>query len=511
MNHHRQEYSPDSRLWLALRLPALPLNVLGLSATNEQPVVVIEKQHIVCASDAACKAGVKTGMNLTRAQLLSDCEAYLRDPDLETKALAALAQQLYQFTPHIETYICPFAPQAGLRLEISRCLALFAGVNALSARIFNYLRTTHYQFEYGLAHSAQGAWLLSFVPFAIAGNEDTDLFCARLKALPIQLLQDYPQAVEALEKTGFTTLGDIARQIDAQSLSSIRKRLWKPFAQYIQDIFGIEQNLQQKALFDKPLAVLQPITFFMESIDFDYPITLTEQLHFPIETLLQKLSDYLRKRQFECQHIEWTLLDIFRNSSVIDVHCDSGQSSWELLYDLTLIQLDNRDLPFEVDSIKLACRTTSPLQNSSLTLAFDSHRQSRNAGRSLAISLAKLKARLGDAAVCKLSYRDSLLPELSNALIPVNETCNQQLPDKHRKGLRPTWLLPSPIQIEERQNGLYWRGYLQILLGPDRIRSNWWQTPVARDYFLAKRNDNVRLWIYLDLLQKNWYVHGVFA
>jgi protein ImuB len=511
MASSRRYYRPGSRLWLALRFSQLPIEVLQLEDTDNKAVVITEKQRVIYANASASTAGVRYGADITTAQLLSNCETHERNRSKEAQALADLSAQLYQFTPYIETYICQHLPHAGLLLEISTCLKLFSGARALLSHIIDYLHNTPYTYEYGFAHTAKGAWLLSFQPTDISGEETKTLFCERLKKLPIQLLHDFPDTIDALKKTGFTTLGDITRQIDAQKISSIKKRFGIKFAQAICDIFLIEQDLQQSSLFDKPLTVYKPIEFFSENIQFDYPISQSDQLHHPIEYLLQNLSQHLRKRQLACQHVEWKLSDIYRNNFLLQVHSDSAESHWELLYDLTLIQLDNRELPFEVDSLTLNCRDARLSQNSSQSLTFDNTRKSRTGARSFAITIAKLKARLGDAAIYKLSYRDALLPEISNSAIALNEPCNQDLPDIHKKALRPNWLLPSVALIELRKQGLYWRGQLTLLAGPERIRGNWWNNPTARDYFIAQRHDNVRLWIFLDLHKKTWHVHGIFG
>lgn len=507
----RRYYRPDSRLWLALRFSNLPLEVLSLENANNKPLVITEKQRVVAMNDSAYTAGVRYGVDATRAQLFSNCEAHSRNRQKETDALNQLSAQLYRFTPYIETYYCEPISQAGLLLEISTCLKLFSGTRALASQIDNYLQTTPYSCEYGFAHTAKGAWLLSFQENEITGNENRDVFCERLKELPIQLLHDFPNVIDALKKTGFKTLNNITRQIDSQKITSIKKRFGSEFAKAICDIFAIEQDLQQHTLFDKPLTIYTPTEYFSEHIQFDYPISQSDQLHHPIEYLLQQLSQYLRKRQQACQHIEWTLSDIYRTIFTLPVHSDSAESHWELLYDLTLIQLDNRELPFEVDSLTLSCRDAQVVQNKSQALAFDHSRQSRTGARSFAITLAKLKARLGDAAIFKISYHDALLPEASNAAIPVNQRCNQQLPDIHKKAMRPSWLLPTPALIEQRKQGLYWRGQLTLLVGPERIRGNWWNNPTARDYFIAQRHDNVRLWIFLDLHKKTWHVQGIFG
>jgi len=58
---------------------------------------------------------------------------------------------------------------------------------------------------------------------------------------------------------------------------------------------------------------------------------------------------------------------------------------------------------------------------------------------------------------------------------------------------------------------LYWEGYISLLSKEERIESDWWSLPVNRDYFLAKRDDNLYLWVFMDRNKAKWYVQGVFA
>lgn len=499
-----------SRLWLALRLQKLTLEALNIDDDEQKPLVVTDKQRVIYLNNAAQKAGVMVGMDVTTAQLLSNCESYTRDRIAEKKVLNELSAQLYQFTPYLETYECEYQPYSGLLLEISSCLLLFEGMPNLVTAIFKSLNDMGYSFEYGLAHAAKAAWLLSFNDQNIIGNQNKDGFIEQLKLLPIHLLHDFPSTIDALQKTGFKTLGDIARQIDSQKITSIKKRFGEKFSEYLCDLFGVEQNLQQVSLFTKPLPNYKPAEFFSENIQFDYPITQNDHLYYPVESLLHNLSNYLRKHQLECQHIEWILSDIYRNKFSINVHSDTPESHWQLLYDLTLIQLDNRELPFEVDSLTLSCTRTQAVQNRTQLLSF-SQKKARGTTRNFTITMAKLKARLGEKAIYKLSYQDALLPEEIHSKIAINEVSNQQLPTVHKKSPRPAWLLSPPVFIEERKQSLYWRGKLTLLSGPERINANWWEKPTARDYFVAQRHDYLRLWIFFDLHQKTWHVHGIFA
>lgn len=503
--------SVSSQLWLAIRFFDLPLTALKIDDSVEKPIVVAEKKRVIFANVLADESGATLDMDITTAQLLSGCEVVERDESQEHLALHQLSEQLYQFSPYIDRYCSAVLAQSGLLLEISSCLKLFGGIKALTTKIFESLSQTPHAIEYGLGHSAKAAWYLSFGGYEIAGDETKRLFIERLNTLSIDLLFDYPKAVEALSKTGFKTFGDLATQIDGKSISSFKKRLGHAFTDALCEIYDIDQNFLQSSLFAKPREIYRPDEWFEEEIQFEYSVTIVDQLKTGIENLLQRLCDYLRKRQQQCQYVKWCISDIYRNKEFIDVNSDTPQSHWQLLYDLSLIQFDNKELPFEVDTIKLTCRHTMPLQHRSQLLDFDLNRRRKSSVQDFSVTIAKLKARLGDSQVYKIGYRDSRVPELTNVVVALAEKCNQEMPDIHLKSFRPTWFLSKPELIEERQNRLFWHGYLTLAVGPERMIGNWWNEPVARDYYLAKRHDNLPVWIFFDLYTKQWYVHGVFS
>lgn len=504
-SHHQTA----ARLWLALRLPDLPAHALGLAVDAPEPCVITAKRQLVWMNAAAEAAGIHLGMDATTAQLLSGCILHERDQRKEQQHLAALAESLYQFSPYIETCSRGQVPQSGLLLEISSCLLLFGGTRLLSSGIAQFIGQQNITLAMGLAHSKAAAWLLSFASYPISGDEGKIDFIARLKLLPISLLHDFPTQIDALEKTGFITLADIARHIEVQTISSFKKRFGHAFADYLCELFGIDQDFQQNSLFETPVKLFQPSEYFAEQLQFDYPLHQHDQLQVPMETLLQKLAEYLRKRQLQTQHIEWVLSDIYHNRDALQVYADSQQSHWQLLFDLSLIQLENRDLPFEVDTLSLNCRDTMPVQARSHTLDFDLGRKINR--QSFSITAAKLKARLGDASVYKLSYCDGYLPNETNQRILLTDQSQQDLPEVHQRAQRPHWLLDSPAPVEVRKQGLYWRGRITLIAGPERIQGNWWREPSARDYFIGLRHDQQRLWIFLDLHKQQWFVQGIFA
>ena len=79
---------------------------------------------------------------------------------------------------------------------------------------------------------------------------------------------------------------------------------------------------------------------------------------------------------------------------------------------------------------------------------------------------------------------------------------------------RPFWLLAEPLLLNVRNDRPIYHGPLQLLRGPERIESGWWdQLSIARDYFVAQDQQAVRYWIYRerDTELARWFLHGVFG
>jgi protein ImuB len=82
------------------------------------------------------------------------------------------------------------------------------------------------------------------------------------------------------------------------------------------------------------------------------------------------------------------------------------------------------------------------------------------------------------------------------------------------------WLLPQAQPLAERQLRPLLDGRpLQLLCGPERIESGWWDAALAeRDYFIAQTSDGALVWIYRARLplsasqpQPGWFLQGLFG
>ena len=51
-----------------------------------------------------------------------------------------------------------------------------------------------------------------------------------------------------------------------------------------------------------------------------------------------------------------------------------------------------------------------------------------------------------------------------------------------------------------------------IASGPERIETGWWSgEDVQRDYYVVHMSNGQDLWIFLDLRNANWYLHGFWS
>ncbi|HET8708286.1 MAG TPA: hypothetical protein VFM46_18410, partial [Pseudomonadales bacterium] len=74
------------------------------------------------------------------------------------------------------------------------------------------------------------------------------------------------------------------------------------------------------------------------------------------------------------------------------------------------------------------------------------------------------------------------------------------------------WLLAQPQPLLERDGKPVYFGVLQLLNGPERIETGWWDNqPINRDYFIARQAKGPLYWVFFERDEKRWYVHWLFA
>jgi protein ImuB len=134
----------------------------------------------------------------------------------------------------------------------------------------------------------------------------------------------------------------------------------------------------------------------------------------------------------------------------------------------------------------------------------------------------RLRARLGDPAVCRFSVLADHRPGRAWRLSPLGresccaaalpaprkaprKPCTEAMSSLPTASPRPLWLLRKAIPLRAQA--------LRILAGPERIESGWWDGDDQRhDYYVVQTPAGQRAWAYVATGETgNWMLQGWFA
>jgi protein ImuB len=473
-------------LWLCLRFDQLPLQCL--SRCEQQPVAVLAAQRVIRANDCATALGVRPGMGTATVRALAGEEPVRllgQDEQAEHRCLQQLCCWAYSITPTLCTW------QADcLQLEISGCLNLFRGLDALLLEVARGISSRGYRVRHGLAPTPKAAWLLSFADrhTAMAIQQPLE---ERLSPLPLNLLVQFTTTVDSLHRAGLHTVGDVL----ALPPAALGRRCGKEFTHFLQQLLGQREDLQVD---------FQPPATFNDEYWFGYEVKTNDELLPAVQRLLQSLCRFLRSTQLQTSEINWQLIGMDHKLQDMCVRSASSHSDWENWYQLSCMRFGQLQLANSVEGLALTCQQLCPGQQESIDL-FRPHNQREP----LAALLDRLRNRLGLQAIEKVGCRDEHLPEFA-ALVSSDHSG-----DEHRNGQhcaqRPFWLMPQPKVLRQQGKHLYWNSTLNLVYGPERIEDNWWQDAVSRDYYIASDGKGQHYWVFRDRLARQWYIHGVFA
>jgi protein ImuB len=516
-------------LWLALHLPELSLEAYCAtldSATALRPVALVAGHRVNAVNAAAAACGIRPGCQRATAQALSAqlllAEA---DPVRDAAALQAVAHAALAFTPAVTV------PDADtVLLEVQASLRLFGGAAALTQRLLQALAPLGHRLQWAAAPTALGAALLARwgLPAAQAlGPQATQLpaLQALLDRTPVQLLRPVaeaggPAVHEALQAMGLQTLGQLRRQP--------RSGLARRFGALLLDVLDRAYGLRPD-----PRPWLELPAVFETRLELQARADNTGQLLHAAAVLLARLVAWAQARQARVAAFTLLMQHEPRHRGdappATELHLALAEPALDATHLQRLLRerLAQLQLPAPTLELCLHCHhlVQAPPPQAELFPGGSS------AGEGLTRLLETLRARLGDTQVLGLQPVADHRPERASQLLPLRalpaaataDAAAQAAAEALRQPAhlplhRPAWLLPEPQALAERDALPLLDGRpLQLLSGPDRIETGWWDThPVARDYFIAQAADGSLVWIWRARLpappgQASWFLHGRFA
>ena len=384
----------------------------------------------------------------------------LHFPCLPPDALAPIAAWSCQFTPRVS-----LEPPCELLLEVQGSLRLFGGFEILQRRLEAGLGELGFPFRLARAQTARAALWLS------RGSGEA------LEALPVGVARFDG---EFLRSIGVVTIGGL--------LGLPRDGLGRRCGAQV-----LEELDQALGAAPEPRRFFAPPPRFEARLELPGEVSHAEGLLFSARRLLAQLEGLLAARH---EGIRGFLLRLIHEDGCTDVEIGLASITRhaERMAKVLRERLSTMTLTAPVETIRLEAGDFAPLIGASGGLFGDAAGEAE----SWAQLLERLRARLGHDAVHGLATQPDHRPEHAWRRVEPGEWYPREW---REPGPRPLWLLEARPLHE---------GEFELLVGPERIESGWWDGDDARrDYFVARLPDASLAWVYRE--DEQWHLHGLFA
>ena len=505
-------------LWLALHLPLLPLEAFcaTLSAADAaRPVALVADHRVVQVNAAAAERGLKPGIKrATALALAADLLIADGQPQREAAALLAVAHAALAFTP----LVCLHGAQTVL-LDVQSSLRLFGGLPALQQRLQAALLPLGHRVQMAASPTALGAALLAqWHPSGqgdlVQGRHATALpnLQTLLLQAPVHLLGPGRAHWEALLGMGLQTLADL----QALPRTGLARRFGEDLLDELDRALGRQPDPR------RPLVL--PAVFDSRLELFARADTTDQVLH-GASVLLARLVAWAQARHARVAAYTLRLLHEKARQTVTaptELRIELAEPSLDAAHLRGLLRERLGRLELIAPTLDLQLHCSQLVAGHAPNGELFPTRSSQAEG--LTRLLERLRARLGDEQVLRLEAVADHRPEHASRTVPARGECTMAA-NAPAPGInpllplhQPVWLLPEPLALAERDDLPLLQGRpLQLLSGPERIESGWWDgDAVARDYYIPQVQDGALVWVYRGRLpgqpgEVTWHLQGLFG
>ena len=491
-------------LWVALELPALPLQIVERAGISRDPLVISEgstqRPSVACANAAAKKAGIREGQAVAAAKALAlELRILERDRGAEREALESLAAWAGQFTPMVSI------ESQGIVLEIESTLRLFRGHAQLTSAILRGVRDLGFHATIGVAPTPLAARIIARAEthgLQVRSCLKLEDLRARLLDLPLFLLEWPEKTLARLTDLGVLRLKDIL-ELPAEGIA----RRFGP-----EIVLSLDRLLGRQADARLPYA---PPPKFRSCLELPAKAESVEALLFPLRRLLVEFEGYARGRGAGAQHLALTLEHGRKSRTRLALDFASPEREADFILSIAREKLGRLQLAAATNALVL--RADALLAYVPRTKAWLPGAQEQAIGRERL--LEHLAARLGRDRVFGIALANDHRPEanwgrttysIQSSICSIAWGISGTSPISRP---RPIWLLQRPQRLIAEGGDPSLQGRLDLLAGPERIEAGWWDgEEVSRDYYVAANPNGETYWIFREHRNPDaWYMHGVFS
>ena len=456
------------------------------------------------------------------------CE--LHDTMEDFSKLVELAQWCEPFSPHVglEPLDHPYSIRVpggqyqpinvadSLILDITRLSHLFGNERQLIQQIQQQLQQLGYVARVGVGHSIAAAWLaahwfeLPEVEQATHNDLQQLIYDESADELPLEAMRLPADVLERFADLGIREIGQL-RQLPRDCLPA---RFGEQVALRLDQLDG---------LVDEVLQAQQPLPDFHVDWTLEPATDRADVVEQVLHELTVRLTDLLRKHDLGALELQCNLKGEGGPWS-LQVGLFQPSASTEHIWDLLWLQCEQLVLPAPANGMELFASQIAPLERQQGQLF--QGRSSSDWSVTLAQLVNRLSSRLGNTRVIRPRLQQDAQPEQAWYPLPWNGKKVRNRPRAKppaNAAWRPLYLHQEPVPLRATSQPKPFhpptkfldRGhYYQVAKswGPERVETGWWRGhSIRRDYYRIETTTGNRFWIYQQLGNREWFLHGEYV
>ena len=515
---------------------------------------------VICVSDDTWAAGIRPGMPLAEArsmatpltggrskQTVASVETLFLEwsPAADRQELRAVAELVRRFAPIIGMDEMP-VPDS-LLLDITGCAPLFGGEAALAEQLLKRLRLNNLRARAAISDTVATAWAFAHADGHFLQAATTDRSSRRHSVqyssseweLPVVVIPPgqsetwlHPLPIAAgripladagiLFQLGILTL----KQLFHLPFEDLPSRISAEAVRRLRQVRGLDEELITS------IPEADPVSATWAS---EFPATSTNEIRQILEHLVTDIAEQLQRRCLGAIRLNGRLKP--ESGEIIPLVGEMVKpvQSTKELTDVLLLRLESLRLPPVLSVTVHATVAPLPMARQQDLFSPSEHIEPTE---ELAAVVNRLSSRLGKQSVLTAEITTSPVPESSIRLRSVIQGSSDSLAageaDNRLRDLvtpehrvlciesafnSPLRLLPVAVALGNADtnpltNGFHWNGASHVVIGvigPERIETQWWhEAAIHRDYYRVTTRSGSTFWIYADLANGDWYLHGVF-
>ena len=479
-------------------------------------------ERVIACSIAAQRMGIRVDMPAVEAKSLVERKSR---PPLSAVHLAAVhLAAVHLATVHLERHdpaadrralerlsgwCDAFSPTVGIEeadrpecllLDLTGLARLFGTEANLVGRLCAGFAKRGFAVHTGTGATIGAAWASAHFP-------------SSFPSLPIEGLRLPEDMVRLLHELGIDRVG----QLTALPRAALASRFGESLLERLDQATGRREET---------IVAHRPTAEPRAGWSLEYPTGSRKTIDAVLGRLLERVAEHLRRHDQGAIRLQCRLDCAERTSAALDVKLfrpTADASHWMKLIE---VQRERQTLPGPVTAIHVWA-TPGPVVPHQHQLFTDENRAAR---RQLAVLVDQLSTYLGADRVLGTRLTTTAAPERTFRCEPLaTQKAAGLFSSRPAKRVltpfspmqRPLHLLPRPEPLRGVTVGrgglpsrFHYRRRTQRIahhVGPERIETGWWRGRLMRrDYYRVETDCGTRFWIFRQLNDRKWFLHGIF-